>query len=90
LNKRDKYRDRIKRQGKEVKKKREMWVKEWIKEKLEVECNIITVRKSGSVHVVKIEREEQKKEIMKNKHKLRSERIFIENHLRRKGKFKKK
>jgi len=42
-------------------KKREIWIKEWIKEKLEVECNIVAVRESGNVYVVKVEGEEKKK-----------------------------
>jgi len=39
------------------------------------------VRRSGPVIVTRIEGEERKKEIMKNKYKLKGERIFIKNDL---------
>jgi len=50
-----------------------------IDKRKEIECNIVAVRENGSVYVVKVEGEEKKKEIVKNKHKLKEERIFIEN-----------
>jgi len=37
------------------------------------------IKRSGPVIVARIEGEEGKKEIMKNKYKLKGERIFIEN-----------
>jgi len=56
-------------------------VKELIKSKLEVDCKVSEVRKSSPVIIVKIDSEEEKKEIMKNKYKLKGERLFIENEL---------
>jgi len=57
------------------------WIKELIKNKLGVECEVKEVRRSGPVIVARIEGEEGKKEIMRNKFKLKGERIFIENDL---------
>lgn len=50
-----------------------------IKDKLQVECKIISCRKSGEVVIAKIESKEKKKEIMQNKSKLKGGKIFIEN-----------
>lgn len=69
----------IEEESKDKEKKqrsREIWIKEWIKEKSEIECNIVAVRESGSVYVVKVESKEEKKDIMKNKYKLKGGRIF--------------
>jgi len=52
---------------------------------LEVECNTVVVKENGSVYV-----EGEKKEIMKNKHKLKGGRIFIENDLRLERKIQEK
>jgi len=49
-----------------------------IDKRKEIECNIVAVRENG-VYIVKVEGEEKKKENVKNKHKLKEERIFIEN-----------
>jgi len=57
------------------------WIKKWIRDKLGVDCIVREVRKSGPVIVVKLEGEEGKKEVMKNKYKLKGERVFIENDL---------
>jgi len=57
------------------------WVKGWIREKLGVECVVKEVRRSGPVYVVKIEGEEGKKEIMRNKYKLKGGKEYIENDL---------
>jgi len=65
---------------KEKKRGRE-WIKELIKNKLRVECEVREVKRSEPVIVAKIEGEEGKKEIMKNKFKLKEERMFIENDL---------
>jgi len=62
--------------------KRQEWVKELIACKLEVECEVGKVRKSGPVIVAKIIGEERKREIMKRKHKLKGDQIYIENDLR--------
>jgi len=69
----------IEEESKDKEKKqrsRKVWIKEWIKEKSEVECNIVAVRESGSIYVVKVESKEEKKDIMKNKYKLKGGRIF--------------
>jgi len=52
-----------------------------IKEKVEVECRVISCRKSGARIFVKLECEEVKKEVMKNKYRLKGHKIFIENDL---------
>jgi len=57
------------------------WLKELIKNKVGVECEVREIRKSGPVIVAKIEGEEKKREIMKNKYKLKGDRMFIENDL---------
>jgi len=62
-------------------KKRQEWVKELIKNKVGVECDVGEVRKSGPVIVAKIINEEGKKDIMKKKYKLKREKLFIENDL---------
>jgi len=57
------------------------WIKELIKNKLGVECEVSEVKRSRPVIVAKIEGEEKKREIMKNKFKLKGQRMFIENDL---------
>jgi len=61
------------------KDKRVEWVKELIKKK--VDCRINEVRKSGPAIIVKMESEEEKREIMKRKNKLKGDSLFIENDL---------
>jgi len=56
-------------------------VKELIKRKLKIDCRISEVRKSDPVIIVKMESEEEKKEIMKRKNKLKGDNLFIENDL---------
>jgi len=63
------------------KDKRIGWMKELIRRKLEVECRISEIRKSGPVIIVKMESEEEKKKIMKRKGKLKRDSLFIENDL---------
>jgi len=63
------------------KKKRQEWVKELIKNKIGVECEVGEVRKSGPVIVVKIINEERKRDIMRQKYKLKGEQMYIENDL---------
>jgi len=65
---------------KDWKKGRE-WASEYIRESIGVECKVISCRESGAVVVVKLEDENMKKEIMKNKCKLKGGRVFIENDL---------
>lgn len=57
------------------------WVESFIKEKLGVQCKVTECRNSGFVIVAKIENEEKKKEVMRNKNKLKGDNIFIENDL---------
>lgn len=57
------------------------WVESFIKEKLRVQCKVTECRNSGPVIVAKIENEEKKKEVMRNKNKLKGDSIFIENDL---------
>lgn len=64
--------------GKEEVKSKE-WIKKWLKEKLEVECRIAECRNSGPVLVAKLGNEEMKKEVMRNKNRLKGGKIFIEN-----------
>jgi len=65
---------------KDWKKGRE-WASEYIREYIGVECKVVSCRESGAVVVVKLEDEDMKKEIMKNKCKLKGGRVFIENDL---------
>lgn len=57
------------------------WLREWFRDKLEVECKVEECRVSGKVIVVKLSNSEQKEEIMKNKNRLRGGSIFIANDL---------
>jgi len=57
------------------------WATEFIREKIGVECKPVSCRESGAVLVVKLENDETKKEIMRNKYKLKGGKIFIENDL---------
>jgi len=64
--------------GIEKDRKREAeWVKRMIKEKVGVDINVLGCRESGTVLVVKLENEEEKKEMMKNKYRLKGEKIYI-------------
>lgn len=60
---------------------RTQWIQEFIKEKLEVECKVISSRNSGPVIIARIGSVEQKNEIMQNKYKLKGHNIFIEHDL---------
>lgn len=57
------------------------WANDLIKEKVGVVCKVASCRESSAVIIVKLESEEVKREIMKNKYKLKGDRIFIENDL---------
>jgi len=59
------------------------WAMEFFKENIGVECKVVSCRESGAVVVVvvKLKNDETKKEVMRNKHKLKGGRIFIENDL---------
>jgi len=56
-------------------------VAELIKDKVGVEAKVVGYRVSGTVVVVRLEDEETKREVMRNKSKLKGENIFIENDL---------
>jgi len=64
-----------------VKKKCIDWAIELLKDKLGLEAKVAGCKESGTVVVVKLKDEEEKKEIMKNKYKLKGNNIFIENDL---------
>jgi len=72
---------RIPKEAEKDWKRAREWAMELIREKIGVECKVISCRESGAVVVVKLESEEIKKEIMRNKHKLKGGRVFIENDL---------
>lgn len=55
-------------------------VEQLLRVKLQVNCNVISCWKSGIVTIAKLENE-MKKEIMRNKNKLRGMNIYIENGL---------
>jgi len=52
-----------------------------LKDKLNIKARIVGCRESGAVVIVRLENEKEKKEVMKNKYKLKGESIFIENDL---------
>jgi len=58
-----------------------IWTAELIKEKVRVECKVVSCRESEMVIIVKLECEEVKREVMKNKYRLKGDKIFIENGL---------
>lgn len=66
---------------KELDKDRREWAKDFLKSRLGVACGIISVRISGPVIIVKIDKEEDKKWVMRNKNRLKGGKIFIENDL---------
>jgi len=45
------------------------------------EARVVGCRESEEVMVVRLENEEEKKEVMRNKYRLKGESIFIENDL---------
>lgn len=65
----------------EDRKGRVEWAKRFLKEKIGIECNIEQCKKNGTVIIVKLDREETKREVMKNKNKLKGGTVFIENDL---------
>lgn len=56
-------------------------VEEYIKKKLGVDCKLKKCKLSGKVIVANLASEEEKKEIKRNKYKLKGEKVFIENDL---------
>jgi len=57
------------------------WVTDLLKDKLGLEIKVTGCRESGKVVVVKLEDEEEKKKIMRNKYRLKGSSFFIENDL---------
>lgn len=57
------------------------WVEKFLKGKVGVECKVKHSRLSGKVIILRLGKEEEKKEVMKNKNKLKGGNIFIENDL---------
>ncbi|KYM80834.1 hypothetical protein ALC53_08718, partial [Atta colombica] len=57
-------------------RRREVWVKEWIKERLEVECNIVAVRKSGKMTRCAKEQRGKGKEVKVGLGRLRMEGVW--------------
>lgn len=66
---------------KDVAKDRREWAKDFLKNRLGVDCGIMSVKINGSVIIVKIDKEGDKRMVMKNKNRLKGEKIFIENDL---------
>ncbi|KYN15976.1 hypothetical protein ALC57_11773 [Trachymyrmex cornetzi] len=66
--------------NKETEKGRER-AKEFIKEKIGVDTEVISWRMSGPVAIIKVGSEERKREIMINEYKLRGGKVFFENDL---------
>lgn len=52
-----------------------------IKEKIGIECKVINCWNSGTVTIVKLQSKKREREIMRNKHRLKGDMIFIENDL---------
>ncbi|KYN09162.1 hypothetical protein ALC57_18744 [Trachymyrmex cornetzi] len=66
--------------NKEIEKGKER-AKKFIKEKLVVDTEVISWRMSGPVAIISVGNEDMKREVMKNKNKLRGGKIFFENDL---------
>lgn len=56
-------------------------MKGWIKEKLKIKVKVKGNKISNRVIIVQLENKEVKKEVMKNKNRLKGEKIFIEHDL---------
>jgi len=72
---------RIPREVESDRKKCVEWATRLIKDKLCVDAKVVGCRESGAVVVIRLENEEEKKEVMQNKFRLKGESIFIENDL---------
>lgn len=62
-------------------KKGNEWAKKFLKEKIGVEVEVTRWRMSGPVVIIKVGNEDMKREVMRNKNKLRGGKIFLENDL---------
>jgi len=67
---------RIPKEVENDRRKKAEWVENLIKEKLCVDTNVIGCRESGAVLVVRLESEEEKREIMRNKFRLKGEKMI--------------
>jgi len=72
---------RLPKEAEKDKKREAEWVERLIRDKVGVDINVLGCRESGTVLVVKLESEEEKREVMRNKHRLKGEKIYIENDL---------
>jgi len=57
------------------------WVTDLLKDKIGLEVKVVGCRESGTVVVVKLEDDEEKKKVMRNKYRLKGNSFFIENDL---------
>lgn len=62
-------------------KKGKIWAQKFLKEKLDVDCEIINWRLSGPAIIIRMGSIENKWEVMINKYKLKGGNIFLENDL---------
>jgi len=72
---------RLSKEVENDRKKGAEWVERLIRKKLGVNTNVLGCRESGTVLVVRLESEEEKREVMRNKFKLKGDTIYIENDL---------
>jgi len=66
---------------KDLVKDNKEWVKNFIKRKMNVDCNVVHSRINRNVIIARLGSVEEKREVMVNKYKLKGEEIFIENDL---------
>jgi len=66
---------------KDLVKDNKEWIKNFIKRKLNVDCNVVQSRINRNVIIARLGSAEEKREVMVNKYKLKGEEIFIENDL---------
>lgn len=57
------------------------WTQKFLREELDVKGEVIQCRRSNKVLIAKLGKEEEKKEIMIRKNKLKGSKIYIENDL---------
>jgi len=82
---------RIRISKKIEKNKKEMreWAISLIKDRIGVDCKVIGCKESGTILVIKLENKEMKKDIMRNKYKLKGDGIFIENDVGKREEYRK-
>jgi len=62
-------------------KKGMKWAERLIKNKMCVDAKVVGCKESEAVVVVRMESEEEKREVMRNKFRLKRENMFVENYL---------